>query len=508
MAEVSFSQPMPVEERIPESAKFDKLSAGSVIRGRRTVKYVPSTGTTVSSSGGSQIITFRISDSNAFLDGLSTYLVFDATIPQLTVSGGSGGVVQDDTAISFFNRVKTEVNSVACDDIVNNDSLQHALIYLLGDKHAYCQDLGLQAGSWKYNDENYGTADQTTAVQAAAAAAVNGSYFAEGSANAVQRRGQVYWQTLYGSDGTATGTSTEKLRFAIPLSYLGVSLCKQTSFIPLRNLGVLTINLYTNTAARALRCGAALDAAVGNTIGLTSATGSQAVSFTLTNLAIIGQVVDMDPRYLEITDRVATTSEQGLVMPVETYTNLQNSYLSAASASDKSLTFSKASTSLRNMYLVRQPSAWRESPAYCGVTGFPYMGCAGFRVQINSLYIPEYGLAERSTEQYNLARQAHALLGNQDAIGNIRADSYTQVASANSDINGQHILAVGFDRSTSEYLALDGLNSVSSGGTITVSLRDAGSTDAGGAGQPITVNAWVEFTRFLQLRMNQVSIVG
>ena len=33
MAEVSFSQPMPVEERIPESAKFDKLSAGSVIRG-------------------------------------------------------------------------------------------------------------------------------------------------------------------------------------------------------------------------------------------------------------------------------------------------------------------------------------------------------------------------------------------------------------------------------------------------------------------------------------------
>jgi hypothetical protein len=122
--------------------------------------------------------------------------------------------------------------------------------------------------------------------------------------------------------------------------------------------------------------------------------------------------------------------------------------------------------------------------------------------------LPEYGLAERSTEQYNLARQAHALLGNQDSVGNIRADSYTQVASANSDINGQHILAVGFDRSTSEYLALDGLNSVSSGGTITIYLRDAGATDAGGAGQPITVNAWVEFTRFLQLRMNQVSIVG
>jgi hypothetical protein len=508
MAEVSFAQPVPVEERIPESAKFDKLSSGSVIRGRRTVKYVPSTGSSVSSAGGSQIITFRISDSNAFLDGLSTYLTFTATIPQLTISAGSGGVVQDDMAMSFFNRVKTEVNSVACDDIVNNDSLQHALVYLLGDKHAYCQDLGLQAGSWKWNDENYGVANQTSAALGVSGAVVNAEYNAEGSQDAVQRRAQVYWRTLYNGDGSATATSTQKVQFAIPLSYLGVSLCKQTSFIPLRNLGVFTINLYTNTAARALRCGAAADAALGNTIALTSATGAQPVSFTLSNLAIIGQVIDMDPRYLEITDRVATTSEQGLVMPLETYTNLQNSYTSAATATDRTLTFSKASTSLRNMYLVRQPSAWRESPAYSGITGFPFMGCAGFRVQINSLYIPEYGLAESSTEQYNLARQAHALLGNQDAIGNIRADAFTQVPSASSDINGQHILAVGFDRSTSEYLSLDGLNSVSSGGTITVYLRDAGSTDAGGAGQPITVNAWVEFTRFLQLRMNQVSIVG
>jgi len=39
-------------------------------------------------------------------------------------------------------------------------------------------------------------------------------------------------------------------------------------------------------------------------------------------------------------------------------------------------------------------------------------------------------------------------------------------------------------------------------------VRDAGATDAGGAGNPITFNSWVEFTRFLCLRQNAVSVVG
>ena len=504
MAEVSLQQPISVEERIPESAKFERLSSASVIRGRRTVRFVPSTGTTVDSANGSQIITFRISDSNAYLDPLSAYLAFDLALTQGTTST-NGAVAWDDTVISLFNRIKTEFNSVQMDDIVDVDSLTHALLYSLGDKNAYCQDLGLQAGSWKWNDMNYGVAYQSDLPDTSAAV-----YLSEGTQGAVQRRASVFYASNYSAADVQSATSVQKFKFAVPLSYFKIGILSQPKFIALRNLGILTLNFFTNTAARALRTGVGAGySTAGAGVAMADAVSNLAGGkFVMSNLAVIGQVLDMDPRFLEVVDRVATTSESGLIYDFNTYTNLKASYNATATVTDRQVVVSKASTSLRNMYIVRQPSACRESAAKCGVTGFPYLSCEGFRVQINSLYIPEYGNAETATQQYALGRQAHALLGNQDSLGNTRVDGFVTAPSATSDVNGQHVLAVGFDRSTNQYIALDGLNSVSSGGTITVTIRDAGSTDAGGAGNAVTFNSWVEFTRFLTLKQNAVAVVG
>lgn len=504
MAEVSLQQPVSVEERIPESAKFDRLASASVLRGRRTVRYVPSTGTTVDSANGQQIITFRISDSNAYLDPLSAYLSFDLALEQGTLAT-NGGVAWDDTVISLFNRIKTEMNSNQMDDIVDVDSLTHALLYSMGDKNAYCQDLGLEAGSWKWNDENYGIGPQTSpAVDALA-------FTSEGQQESVQRRASVFWQSNYNADGSSTGTRVQKYKFAVPLSYFKIGILSQPKFLALRNLGILTLDFFTNTASRALRTGVAGGA---TTEGGGAQVMSEAIAdlaggkFVMSNLSVICQVLDMDPRFLEIVDRVATTSESGLIYDFNTFTNLKASYNATSTVTERQISVSKSSTSLRNMYIVRQPSAWSQAAGKCSVTGFPYMDCEGFRVQINSLYIPEFGPAETATQQYALGRQAHALLGNQDSLGNTRVDGFVSGASATSDINGQHVLSVGFDRSTNQYIALDGLNSTSSGGTLTITIKDAGATDAGGPGNAITFNSWVEFTRFLCLKMNAVSVVG
>lgn len=502
MAEVSLQQPVSVEERIPESAKFERLSSASVLRGRRTVRFVPSTGTTVDSDNGSQIITFRIADSNAYLDPLSCYLTFDLTLTQGTTET-NGGIGWDDTVIALFNRIKTEFNSVQMDDIVDVDSLTHSLLYSMGDKQAYSQDLGLQAGSWKWNEFNYGVAPQ---VDAGVASQL---FLSEGTPEAVQRRGSVFYASNYDNADQLRAEGEEKMRFSIPLSYFKIGILSQPKFVALRNLGILTLNFFTNTANRALRTGVAnlasiSGAAVNMADGVDNLAGGK---FVMSNISIVGQVLDMDPRFLEVVDRVATTSESGLIYDFNTFTNLKASYTASTEATERQVVVSKATTSLRNMYIVRQPSAWREKAGKCSVTGFPYMGCTGFRVQINSLYIPEYGLAETATQQYNLGRQAHALLGNQDSLGNTRADGYVSESAADSDINGQHVLVCGFDRSTNQYLALDGLNSVSSGGTITVSIRDAGAADAGD-GNAITFNSWAEFTRFLTLKQNAVAVVG
>ena len=508
MAEVSLQQPLSIEERIPESAKFEKLSSASIIRGRRTVRFQPSTGTTVDSFNGSQIITFRISDSNAYLDPLSAYLAFDLALTQGTIAT-HGGIAWDDTVISLFNRVRTEFNSVNMDDINDVDSLVAALIYSLGDKNAYCQDLGLQAGSWKWNSDNYGVAPQTNGTLVAAPTTV--VFASEGQTTAVQRRASTWYSSNYTAADEATPESVSKFKFAVPLSYFRIGVMAQPKFLALRNLGILSIHLYTNTAGRALRTGVAEFASTAATTAGKSLFNHTADlaggKFVMSNLAIVAQVLDMDPRYLEITDRQATSSETGIVYDFNTFTNLKASYTASTSVTERNITVSKATTSLRNMYIVRQPSSWRESAGYCGVTGFPYMDCQGFRVQINSLYIPEYGPAESATEQYNMGRQAHALLGNQDSVGNTRVDGFVSVASEDSDINGQHVLVAGFDRSTNQNITLDGINTVSSGGSITLTIRDAGSLDAGGA-NPITMNTWAEFTRFLVLKQNSVSVVG
>ena len=507
MAEVSLQQPLSIEERIPESAKFEKLSSASIIRGRRTVRFQPSTGTTVDSTNGSQIITFRVSDSNAYLDPLSAYLAFDLALTQGTTST-TGGIAWDDTVISLFNRVRTEFNSVNMDDINDVDSLVAALIYSLGDKNAYCQDLGLQAGSWKWNDVNYGTAAQTDGDLATAPTGT--LYYSDGSPEGPQRRGSVWYASNYTAADAVKAATVQKFKFAIPLSYFRIGVMAQPKFLALRNLGILSLHFYTNTASRALRTGVAFQASTAGTlVGLGSNVANLAGGkFVMSNLAIVAQVLDMDPRYLEITDRQATSSETGIVYDFNTFTNLKASYTASTSVTERNITVSKATTSLRNMYIERQPSSWRESAGYCGVTGFPYMNCQGFRVQINSLYIPEYGPAESATEQYNMGRQAHALLGNQDSVGNTRVDGFVSVASEDSDINGQHVLVAGFDRSTNQNITLDGINTVSSGGSITLTIRDAGATETGAAGQPITMNTWAEFTRFLVLKQNSVSVVG
>ena len=492
MAEVSLAPTMPVEERIPASAKFDKMDATSIIRGRRDVRWYPSTGTSVNSSGGSQIITFRLSDSNAYLDPLSCYLTFDLAITG-DVSATTGGTGLDDTALSLFSRVKTEMNSVGLDDIVDVDSLAHSLIYSLGDRQAYEQDLGIQANSWKWNKLNYGGAAAST-------------YANDGSVAAVQQRASVYYRHLKDADDEDLVQYARKLQMAIPLSLFQISLFKGSKFIPMRNLGIFTLNFYTNTANRALRTGVGAGG-IGQAVDLASHAAGVA-GFSLTNLAVVGQVLDMDARFLEVVDRVASTSETGLIMDFNTYTNLKQSYNATPTATDRSLVVSKATTSLRNMYIVRQPSAWRENQGYCGVTGFPSLGCTGVRLQISSLYKPEYGLAEDYPSQYNLGRQAHSLLGAQDCLGNTRVDGFANDDNADSDVNGQHVICFGFDRSANEYVALDGLSTISSGGTITVQLRDAGETTCPIGNTAVTFNSWVEFTRFLCLKQNAVSVVG
>lgn len=77
--QITLVENVPIEERVPEAAQFKKLGGASVVRGRRTTRFVPSTGNTANPG---DIITFRLSDANSYLDLQSCYLHFSLSYDQ------------------------------------------------------------------------------------------------------------------------------------------------------------------------------------------------------------------------------------------------------------------------------------------------------------------------------------------------------------------------------------------------------------------------------------------
>jgi hypothetical protein len=164
-----------VSEHIPNSAQLPKMKASSVIKDRRTARYVPVGNTTYnynSTSGSAGQITFRLSDAQGYIDPSTMYLNFNIQLTEAFSAGARAAeasatawTVPDDGFHSLFNRARLSVNSVVAEDILQVNALTNALIYSNCDRQVYDHHLGLLAGAWKFNQQ-LAVGSNNTAVDA------------------------------------------------------------------------------------------------------------------------------------------------------------------------------------------------------------------------------------------------------------------------------------------------------------------------------------------------------
>jgi hypothetical protein len=506
---ISMYAPLDVSEKIPESLKLKDITASSVVRKRKTVKYVSQNGDTFSysnaggASNSSSVITFLVSDSNGYLDPQKSCLNL---IFQITEAGSSAVTVPDDAIWAIINRARLECNSVMVEDILQANALTNALIYSACDKSVYEQELSLLAGAWKHNTQlpvqnGVGYVASTSAGSATVALNVpQNSLLVANTQVGVNARAAT-WNAV---------CTSGQLSVSIPLSMI-FGFHRVTPYFPLRNAGALKYQFFVESLSNCLRSGTA---------------GTP--TMTLQKVFISCDILELDPVYVSAMDRIMSSvedGETGYKLPLNTYLVTDSSWTGSTSHATHNLTFSKSSTQLRSLLFWKRLAGNYNNFSKYTCSEFDRLdqgnpNGTGFQVRIGSDLYPEYGPAQTVSEQYALLCKSFGFLGNMmggtpqgitNYVNNYLMTAANGAAPARG-LDGDHsafTFGITMDKILDENIDLDGYDSSVNGGIINLQVSDCSADVAtGNTAQQVTYTGAIEFSRHLVIARNQVQIIG
>lgn len=375
-----------IAEVVPDVAKVaGKLSMSSVITGRRRVRLVPQSGQNYGSGNSAGVINILVQDGQAYADLLSATVSFNlttvgaqalaaATLPTLLTS-----VVPDDGAWSVFRRSLISVNSTLMDDTDFVAKKVNAEIYATASQNWY-ETVGSWCGLWKYNTKCLGYAT----IDASLDAIVN-KYDVTRKIPVVAARVQA----------TSTGFPSYpgQNKYAVPMSLLS-SFFRNDTLFPSRNAGQLYIQLNVASALEALFAGA-------------TQTGVGSPSFSITNLTMELDFVDLHPTYLSMMDElIESPSGSGVQWAFDAHmtatqaisssltsvgtTAISNAASSGGGGGQQSIIVSKASQNMRSLQVVVQPTAVLSSANWFPQSTFANPGFVDIQYRIGSMYFPAF----------------------------------------------------------------------------------------------------------------------
>jgi hypothetical protein len=329
------------DEVVPAAADLTSLKQASILQGRRRVRFQPQTGVTAAPGN---IVQFVLSDSTGLLDVNS--MVFSATI---TVPQATGQAATDinllDEGVSFCRRIQILANGSLVEDIDNAHRAANAAVLSSADSSWYKGD-GSFMNFWKLNE----------ALSVSAPTAQN---------NVAAHAVEVSNQLSYRNRG---------VQMAFPLGIVAPSLASN-KYWPLRSMGELVIQMTLAQAAEAIWC---------NISG-------QTPTYTLSDIFLECDIVVPHPAYASLLDRITQLpSEDGLNLPILTRLVSQGQSIPASvnSLTESAIVLSRATTNLRRLIYMNQPTAGLNDYTYPSVSCFPDGGMAGFQARIGSLYFP------------------------------------------------------------------------------------------------------------------------
>lgn len=464
-----------IAEIVPDVAKVaGKLSASSVMTARRRVRLVPQSGQnyTVTGAGGANTVNILIQDGQAYADLLSAVLSFE-----VDVSGA--GVSLDDGAYSVFRRALVSVNSTLMDDIDFLPKKVNAEMYATVSQDWY-NSVGSMMGCWKHNTTVYGTND------------ISGTGFIDKYSVAAK-------QALV---APVQKTGNGKNKFFVPVCMLS-SFFRNEMLFPLRNAGQLYLQLNLASAS---------EACIG-----------AATSFSIKNLTLEMDFVDLHPTYLAMMDEIMERpDEDGVRWAFDAHLVASQNY---SGAGIQSVIISKASQNLRAIQTVVQPQAGLSAPAYPKQSTFANPGFQSIQVRIGSLYYPAFvSLGEHRA--FADLQNAFGSPASLDKAGIVDLQNYYNatldgtgamaVAPYNGGLAGTgapyqaysdaFMWAYCFDKlkhATLKGIDLDGVNTLtSSGSQIVVQL------DQNNAIGNALLTGIVRFTRVLEIKGGATRVIG
>jgi hypothetical protein len=356
-------------EVVPDCAKIaGKLSASSVITGRRRVRIVPQSGQVYNlGSGGASTVNIMLQDGQSYLDPMSCVLSFSV---KSWDSGTAGNVcVPDDGAWSVFRRLLVSVNSTLFDDVDFLAKRANAELYASASQNWY-DNVGSMLGMWKYSQGAYsflGTG--TGATKDVLLTKYN--VVRDGTAGG----GKVAtWAKRVQSTSAITNPTLPGNKFYVPLSLLS-NFFRNDTLLPLRNMGQLMIQL--NTAS-------ALEATYNNPAGTPNV--------QISDLTLEADFVSLHPEYVSMMDMMMETpGEHGVHIPFDAHlVATQNITGGNTGGGQQSVIISKASQNLRSVQVVVQSQTGLSTGAFFKQSTFSNPGLVDVQVRIGSYYYPAF----------------------------------------------------------------------------------------------------------------------
>jgi hypothetical protein len=504
-----------VAEVVPDIAKVaGRLSQSSVITGRRRVRLVPQSGQNYTSGASSGVVNILVQDGQAYADLLSACISFD--IQTADSASAANNTVVDDGAWSVFRRCLVSVNSTLMDDTDFLAKKVNAEIYATASQDWY-NSVGSFCGLWKYNTTTYGTKPVATATFATQEVAVS-KYNVAAKIPLLAAKQQSN-TTAIGGTNDINGTA----RYSIPVSLLS-SFFRNDTLFPSRNAGQLYVQLNLASALEALYC---------------LSTGSYSIS----NLTMEIDYVDLHPTYLEMMDGlIESPTGEGVAWAFDSHLVATQAWGSGATSGQNSVVVSKASQNLRSLQVLLQPSSAMSAGNYFAQSTFTNPGFKDIQFRIGSLYYPAFtaigearafmdlqnafgspesidkcGIVDNWNYYLGTKSDATAVVVNNNGLtGNgtasttasllLPASATTVVpALANNTWADMFMYAYCFDRlKHAKYhgIDLDGINTLTSAGSQMVVQLNANSQEQ------LTMTAIVRFTRILKLGGGATSVIG
>lgn len=407
-----------VGETIPEGLRYEAGQKSSVVTGRSTVRFYPTSGMQIDSKTN-KVTIFRLS-SSSFLDPRTATLHFRLSVPDWRI-------MPEDLLQSLIQSITLQVGGVEVSHIDNFGEAYKMMAYAACPKHVYDHGWNANSGSYKYRQGKrlnmyYGADHDGTSIfdVDTTTGAIVGQTMDHTSHPMFEHENEYY---------TTWGDGKKGKWCTLPLAEL-LGFFKISQLIPTPFLGSLDITI--NWAAFEKACLVTTGYVRNATTGLVTVNGAAAVTaenskYDIEDLTISCDMVDLDRTYVSLLSGLVSSSPQGIVMP---YEDVNTSTRSFTNGGSNSIYISKGVSYLNKLFWGLRCQAHVNNP-YVDKSQFKFADAfrgGSYQIEIGSKLYPENRVQDTATAFLELTKAVDSIQ-NYDQGGLINNENYHGVVN-------------------------------------------------------------------------------